>query len=443
MANTLTAAPERRGANPWERAIAIAALLVLLAGLLGGWWLLRGVPPRDRTAIEPNLLALIEPSGVPPYLVLMVLSDYPADQVWQEALRAGEWDGALATWLFGPLRPDRSAIEALLALAEAQGPTGPDDAAAYLLAAADLARLSPELGDRERAELLLGVGERMSALGARGAATEEWRQADIVARFAPALPALYRATLLHDLAALYRGVGDRGREARALEQAAQAGRSGPPLAAPERPLLETGDVPEPPDPLLAAQAARRAAAEAAGQALQGGEPTLIAAAYADLRNALDAEEAAHSAWIEPLLAAAPTLEGRAALLIHQIEWLQRARLLALGVGGDPFAGWATRLPALEAALHDSWEALEATRLEQSVATGRQQDATLAQRDWWATRLLHARLGHDPALDQTSLIASMRPNNADGAGDTMLRLDWIAGRFWRVPRDSVVSSRLPE
>lgn len=118
-------------------------------------------------------------------------------------------------------------------------------------------------------------------------------------------------------------------------------------------------------------------------------------------------------------------------------------MLAWGIGGEQFSAWYERRAEIELDLHEAWDALELVRLDQSIREGSQERATLAQRDWWATRLIQARLTRDPTLDIEQVISSMLPNNADAAGDEMLRLDWIEGRFWRIPQEYVGTNQLPD
>lgn len=420
-------------------ALGVGGLLVVLLLTAGGLWLRQQSQTRASGTIETDLLALVQPRQVAPVLALMALADYPADQVWQEPLRQGQWHGALALWLFGPVRADRESAYILIELADAQRERDADDAAAALRAAADVVRLSPELSDRERAELLVMIGKKLRGLGLASAAVTEWQQASILAHYGPSMPALYRATLLQDLAVLYKQVGARSLEARAREDSAQVGATGE-LVVPDRIVLDTEALPAQPPDLQAARDQRRAAAEAAARAL--GTPD-EAARYADLRNALSAEGLYHRTWITNELRMEHPREVQAALLVYHINWLQRERLLAWGFGGPHFPTWVERRARIEQDLHDAWDALELVRLDQSIREGVAERATLAQRDWWARRLVQARLSRDPGLDVTAVVASMVPNNADQAGGALLRLDWIQGRFWRVPREYVGTNQLPE
>lgn len=440
MANTLTVNRPASARGRWLRASGIALIGVLLVLSIGGYWLLQQRQPRANPEVETNLLALIDPAQVPAQLALLALADYPAEQLWLEPLNRGQWDGALAMWLFGPVRPDALSIEQLLKMAEFQARQSPDDAAAYLLAAADLTRLSPELGDRERAELLLQIGQRMEALGLTAAAVTEWRQASVIAHFSPSLPSMYRASLLQQLARHYRQAGARRLAERARQAAGQVGSASGMLIVPERIALTTDALPEEPAELQAARARRRQAAALTAQTLEVGGSE---AAYAELRAALSAEGLLHRLWITEQLKEGHPREVQAALLLYHINWLQQERMLAWGMGGDHFPTWVERRGQLDRALHEAWEALEVVRLDQTIQEQLQARVTLAQRDWWAARLVQARLLRDPLLDHERLLESMRPNNADPAGEALLRLDWIQQRFWRVPREYVGTDLLPE
>lgn len=440
MANTLTTSPPKRTTTPWLPALGLALLMLTLLAAVGGMWLLNESRRQANAQIETDLLRVANPAKVPPHLALLMLADYPADQVWQEPLRQQQGEAALAMWLFGPVRSDRVSIDNLLTLAEAQTDQSPDAAAALFLTAADMVRLSPELSDRERADLLVAIGRSLHALGLTQAAVTEWRQASILAHHGPSMPALYRATLLHDLAVLYKQVGARRLEARAREASAQVGTASGVLAIPERILLDTEDLPPEPPDLLAAREQRRAAAQETARVL--GSPS-ESVAYSILREALSTEGLLHRTWIAAELQAGHPREVQAALLLFHINWLQRERMLAWTYGGDEFPTWVERRDQIEAALHEAWDALEVVRMDQSIREGVQERATLAQRDWWATRLIQARLLRDPALDVSEVSASMLPNNADPAGETLLRLDWMQERFWRVPREYVGTNRLPE
>lgn len=440
MANTLTASPPKRSTTRWFPALGLALLMLALLAMVAGVWWMNESRLQASARIETDLLRFAEPTKVHPHLALLMLADYPAEQVWQEPLRQQQGDGALAMWLFGPVRSDRVSIDNLLTLAEMQKLSNADASAALLLTAADVVRLSPELSDRERADLLVAIGRSLHGLGLTQAAVTEWRQASILAHYGPSMPALYRATLLHDLAVLYKQVGARRLEARAREASAQVGTASGALAIPERILLDTEDLPPEPPALQAAREQRRNAAQEAARLL--GSPT-EQLAYSILREALSAEGLQHRTWIAAELQAGHPREVQAALLLFHINWLQRERMLAWNYGGDEFPTWSKRRGQIEAALHEAWDALEIVRMDQSIREGVQERATLAQRDWWATRLIQARLLRDPALDVPGVTASMLPNNADPAGDALLRLDWSQERFWRIPREYVGTNRLPE
>lgn len=417
--------------------MAVLILLPIVAVVV--LWLALTSPRRVRGPLPQDIIAVVPTQQVPPALALMMLADYPADQVWEEAARLGQWQGALITWLFGPLHSDRDSLETLVRFADAAAPSDPKSAGALLLAAEDVVRISPELSDRDRADSLLVIGERFSAIGLEREAVQAWRQASILAHYSPSLPAFYRAGLLHDLAVRYQAVGADRLAAEASENSEQVGGAIPVLAVPERVILDTEALPPEPEALLAARERRRIAAQAAAQ-LMASDST---AGYQELRSSMSAEGMLHRSWVEESLAAATTNEQRAALLLYHIIWLQRERLLAYGFGGDQFPTWEARRVQIDGSLHEAWNQLEEVRLNQSLQAGSQERATLAQRDWWATRLVQSRLGRDPMLDQASIISSMQPNNADGAGGEGLRLDWIQERFWRVPRDAVGTNRLPE
>lgn len=416
--------------------VLVLALVVAVAGGLWGW-VQRA--QRAQAAIETDLLRTVEPSGVPPSLALLALADYPAEQVWQAPVQQEEWDGALAMWLFGPAQPDRTSVDRLLTLAQAEARGAPDDAAALLLAAADVTRISPELTDRDRADLLVLLGIRMEELGLSASAVSEWRQAEILAHHSPTLQPHYRATLLQTLSTLYQQAGAGTLAVRAREAVAQVGTGGAPLVVPEMAPLEQAALPEQPAELRVARERRRVAALQAGVALNGGTAE---GAYTELRDALVAERQLHEAWIAAQLSQEPPLAVRAELLLYQIEWLQRERMLALGFGGEAFADWRDRQVATEAELSATWDALEAVRIAQGLQDGNRERATLAHRDWWAARLVQARLARDPGALPETILASMRPNQADEAGGASLRLDWIAGRPWRLPREWV-GRDLPE
>jgi hypothetical protein len=410
--------------------------------MAGGYWLLHNAgQARARSSIETDLLALVALPRVSPSLALLALADYPAEQVWQEPLRDGQWDGALAMWLAGSLRSDRETVGGLLALATPATSRNPNAAAACLRAAADVVRLSAELDDRERADWLVTIGKGLRDLGLPDAAMSEWRQALILAHHSPTLPLMYRATLLHDLALLYGEVG----AGNMVVQPENAGVAGNPSVTPDNlqaPLArEMAALPAEPEPLLMARERRRAAAASAARALLQGPDAPIA--YAELVNALHAERVLHEQWMTEQLQADPSSEVEVALWLYQINWLQRERMLAWGVGGEHFSEWTARRAQIELSLHEAWEALQAIKMEQSVSSGVQGEATLLQRAWWATRLVQTRLLRDPAAEEAAIVAAMRPNNADGAGGATLRLDSIQGRFWRIPREYVGTERLPE
>ena len=160
MANALTFTPPKRKRQSWLKAIIIALGIVLLFSLIVLFAFSR-VNQSTKSDIEPDLMLLLAPAQVPPDLALLILADYPPDQVWQEVLERSQWEAALATFLFAPVRSDSQSIEHLLELAEAQQQDKPDAAASYLLAAADVTRISPELDDRRRAELIVTIGKKL------------------------------------------------------------------------------------------------------------------------------------------------------------------------------------------------------------------------------------------------------------------------------------------
>jgi hypothetical protein len=303
-----------------------------------------------------------------------------------------------------------------------------------------MARISPELTDRERADFLVLIGERMAQIGLRSAAMDEWHQARILAQHSPTLQPMVRATLFQTLANSYRWVEADALAAEAREAATQVGTASIPIAVPERTLPDTAAPPDEPADLRTARERRRIAALQTALALNGGTGE---GAYEELRAALAAEGALHRAWVAEQLSAELPLSQKAGLLQYHIEWLQRERMLAAGAGGEEFSAWTTRREQIEAELNEAWNALEQVRLEQGIAGAAREQATLAHRDWWTARLVQARLGRDPGLRYEEIVASMRPNQADEAGGAELRLDWVQGRFWRLPREWVGHAGLPE
>ena len=440
VANTLALPPSTTESHSWLKATGLALVLVLALGALAGAWAWSHRQPRAHASIETNLLATIESAQISPHLALRVLADYPAEQVWQEPMAQEQWEGALAAWLFGPAQPDHASIEMLLRLAQAQASSAPDDAATYLLAAADVARISPELTDRERADFLVLIGERMAQIGLRSAAMAEWHQARMLAQHSPTLQPMVRATFFQTLANSYRWIDAEVLAEEARKAATQVGTASVPVAEPERTLPDTAAPPDEPADLRTARERRRIAALQTALALNGGTGE---GAYEELREALTAEGALHRAWIAEQLNAELPLPQKAGLLQYHIQWLQRERMLAAGAGGEEFSAWTTRREEIGAELHEAWNALEQVRLEQGIAGAAREQATLAHRDWWAARLVQARLGRDPGLHQEEILASMRPNQADEAGGAELRLDWVQGRFWRLPREWVGHAELPE
>jgi hypothetical protein len=433
--------PSQESSRRWLPAILIAFFLVGIVAVVVVWWLVGQNNSQARGEIESDLSALVVPSEVEPTYTLLLLADYPIAQVWQEALQRGASQSAFALWMSGGVRPDRDAITDLITLAQVWRSTSGNEAAALLYAAADVARISPELNDRERAEFMLEIGKALRALNLEAAAVTEWRQASILAHYGPEMPSLYRATLLYDLGSLYSEVGAERLATDARDAVAQVGRDSGVIIVPERVSLPTAaERPAEPEDLLAMRDLRRRAAEEAVRQL--GSPN-EAQAFALLGDALTAEGTRHRAWVNEQLQAGLPRDVQAALLLYHIDYLQKERVLAWGLGGDHLAAWTERRAEIEISLHDAWNLLEIVRLDQSIQGGDQALATLGQRDWWATRLVQWRLGRDPILDTTQVVASMMPNNADPSGAQSLRLDWIQERFWRVPQEYVGTNRLPE
>lgn len=441
VSSVVSSAPQQNTSQSWLPAIFVAFLMVGLISAVVVWWLVQQSTTRVRGTIETNLAALMKPELVEPTYTLLLLADYPVEQVWQEALQRGESDSAFALWMAGGVRPDREAIADLMTLAQVRGMDSANEAAALLYAAADVTRLSPELDDRERAEFILQIGKDLRALGLEAAAVTEWRQASILAHYGPGMPPLYRATLLYDLGTLYNEVGAEQLAAQARAQVAQVGNDSGIILVPERVQLPTADqLPPEPEELVTMRAWRRQAAEEAVRQL--GTP-LEPQAFSVLSEALTAEGRRHREWINEQLQAGLPRDVQATLLVYHIGYLQKERVLAWGLGGTHLAPWGDKQAEIEISLHDAWNLLEIVRLDQSIQAGDQVAATLGQRDWWATRLVQWRLGRDPILEPQKVVVSMVPNNADATGNEMLRLDWIQERFWRVPREYVGTNKLPE
>jgi hypothetical protein len=433
--------PRENSTHSWLPALFIAFLLVGLVAAMGVWWLVAQNSTRARGVVESDLTAMIKPEQVEPLYTLLLLADYPTEQVWQEALQRGETESAFALWMASGVRPDAEMVGDLLALATIRADTSGNEAAALLYAAADVARLSPELDDRQRAEFILQIGKDLRALGLEGAAVTEWRQASILAHYGPAMPPLYRATLLYDLGTLYSEVGAEQLAERARAQVAQVGNDSGIIIVPERVPLPTADMlPREPEDLVTMRQWRRQMAEEAVRHIGG---PVEAQAFAMVSEALEAEGRRHREWVNEQLQAGLPRDVQAALLVYHIGYLQKERVLAWGLGGAHFATWDAKQAEIEISLHDAWNLLEIVRLDQSIQGGDALAATLSQRDWWATRLVQWRLGRDPILDPQQVVASMLPNNADPTGNELLRLDWIQERFWRVPREFVGTNRLPE
>lgn len=433
--------PRENSTQSWLPALFIAFLIVGVVAVLGVWWLMGQNSARARGTIETDLTALMKPEAVEPLYTLLLLADYPTEQVWQEALQRGKNESAFALWMASGVRPDAEMIGDLLILADVRAATSGSEAAALLYAAADVARLSPELDDRQRAEFILQIGKALQQLGLEGAAVTEWRQASILAHYGPAMPPLYRATLLYDLGTLYSDVGAEQLAERARAQVAQVGTDSGIIVVPERMPLPTADmIPAEPEDLITLRQWRRQAAEEAVRQLGG---PVEAQAFAMVSEALANEGQRHREWINEQLQAGLPRDVQAALLVYHIGYLQKERILSWGLGGEHLANWDAKQAEIEISLHDAWNLLEIVRLDQSIQGGDSLVATLSQRDWWATRLVQWRLGRDPILDPQQVVASMLPNNADPTGNELLRLDWIQERFWRVPREYVGTNRLPE
>lgn len=441
MTRTLEVGAPPSAGQGWLRILLLSLAIVLLVVVVGTIWLIARRPPTANPIIEQDLTALVRPEQIPQRLVLLALADYPPNQVWQEAINAGDLEGAYGLWLYGPPASDSVDLEAMFTLAERFRTVEPDRSASLLLAASDVARLSPELSDRARAQYLIAAGHGLVALGLPAAAVTEWRQASLLAHFSPELPPLVRATLLQELFLAYEEVGASRLAAAAQSQVSQVGSATGVLPVPSPAPLETATRPDFPPELEALQSRRRQLAIEAALALEAGQdPALLLAALADVA---EQEGLARRQWVAEMIQSAPSRAVQAALLLDHVGWLQRERLLASGAAGEQFAGWIGRRPTIERAQHESWDALEVVRLDQSLGLGQQQEATLAQRDWWASRLVQGRMARDPLLDHEEIRRSMIPNNADEAGRERLRLDWQDGRYWRLPRENVGTNRLPE
>jgi len=77
---------QRDSSKSWLPAIFVAFLMVGLVAAVAVWWLVGQSSTRARGTIEIDLTALMKPDLVEPTYTLLLLADYPIEQVWQEAL---------------------------------------------------------------------------------------------------------------------------------------------------------------------------------------------------------------------------------------------------------------------------------------------------------------------------------------------------------------------
>lgn len=425
-ANPATARPGRQ-----RLAVLAASAAALLCGIMAvAALLLRATlaPPPAPIVTDPD--TLVRPAAVPAGFALLALAGYPTPQLVEQAIAIGAPAAALPVLLADGTLPPRDLADALLRAAEAERASDAPHAASLARLAADVARLAPALDDGERVRLLSAAGMLLHASGYPADADAEWHQASIVLRTSPAISAAARTTTATLLAQALDAAGQRERAATARALAAPGATTA--IEPPAHAAPATAPLPSRPDALTQATAQRQQTALAAAQAVASGSFV----DYEPLLQALAREAAEERAWTDAMLAARLPLAEQAAVIEAHIRWLLLEQFIARGVvDRDAFLRWEGRRPAIDNDLAEAWRALDHVRAQQIVALPTVAQVNQAQRDWLATRLLAARLRHDPTVDRAALWAALGPLNND-ALTTQLRLvqrgDGADARPWRVP-----------
>jgi len=388
----------------------VALLLVLLAAGLIVWGTIIVLANRQAAVpVRPTgLPANLKPQNIDPLLTLQSLAGIPDADVVAQALAQGKGDTALAILAFAHTFSDLQRATALLTLAQIYSAKGENDRSAYcwqLLT--NLAVLSTEFHDYQKANLLLQAGEGMQSLGKREEAEEAYDRVQEIARYSPMLQPPHRVSLLKALATKYVQLERPAKAQEAIhaaEDPAPAGntpRIGTPL--PVR-SPDWGDSPawaqvtarqverwQLAGAYIAALAEKRAAEEE-GQAL---------------KESLLAEDEAWRQWYEEQSQRPMGLGLRAAMARTWVGWLLLKWWVASqGFGLSLVPEWEAQAKEIQGELRRAWEDDYALRLELAASLPDPLDARQAVVDTLLDEIKMGRLGLYPNPPERGLVGDL-------------------------------------
>ncbi|HNS52558.1 MAG TPA: hypothetical protein PKO09_15435 [Anaerolineae bacterium] len=346
----------RRGSTILAGVAVVAVLLAVIATI--AFLALR----RDQKASTgwQDPLSLVVSEEVVPGLALYPLAGAAEVETIDAGIDNGELASAYASLVYAQELSDTQRIGRLTALAAKLTEEDPAVASNALQQAADVALLSPDLNDPQRADALWRVARGWGAMEQTGRALQALEQAQLLATDSPYLQAAQRRWILAQLEEAYRSLGadTRAESVRSLVVELDQGSGG----RPDQNRTEAADLPRNGQSLSspevgALEEARRQAAYAVIESLsQGGEPPLDL--IAGLENALRAEDAAKLSLYNQELAAT-TQAGRRSEIHHQlVHWLLlKCRVAQKAFGLSIVPEWESRLNDLIAELSKAQEDL--------------------------------------------------------------------------------------
>ncbi len=325
-------------------------MLLAVAGLalLGTYFFMSRQTVADSGWVDPQ--ATVNPSAIAPDLAVLTLAGEPDDRIIRAALDAGERETAYATLAYSVLLPEAVRGGQWLVLANAYRSTDPGRAAVAYQAAGDLAALGAAVGDAARADVSLQTARGYKLIDKAWLTPLFVEQAENLARFSLALLPAQRRDILNQVADAYDQLG-QGPVAKVIRDNIATYSLGPGLVRePSEALLPTlrGAVVLPPDVISALSARQQAAAALAARWLDAA-PSDRDALAGSLGKALEAEDAARSAFYAA--SANLSLADSLALLHDRINWLAIKLRVARGdYGVSLVPAWGSQVDALSGEL---------------------------------------------------------------------------------------------
>lgn len=389
--------------------IAVLLLVMLAAGLIV-WGTIIVLASRQVTvSAKPTGLPInLRPHNIDAPLALQSLAGTSDIDIVAQALSQGKRDTALAILTFAHTPSDLQRASALLILAQDYATNGEGDKAAYcwrLLI--NLAILSTELHDYQKANLLLQAGAGMQSMGRWEEAEDAYDRVLEIARYSPMLQPPHRILLLNILAPKYAQLDRPAKAQEAIYAAGDPAPAGnPPRFNASLPVRSPYWEESPAWAQVAAsQAERRRLAGVYAAALA--EKRATEEERQALSESLLAEDEAWNQWHEEQSQQAASLGQQSAVARAWVGWLLlKWRVASQGFGLSLIPEWEAQAKEIQSELRRAWEDDYTLRLELAASLPDPLAARQAVVDILLEEIKMGRLGLYPNAPERGLVGDL-------------------------------------